>query len=72
MFSIPHWSPTVALSKALGYGIMIYTSFLFVLTTRDVEIAGVFRQFKVSIRKAFFRNTDVQKLEHIIAGLSGY
>ncbi|MGA3061334.1 MAG: energy-coupling factor transporter transmembrane component T [Candidatus Bathyarchaeia archaeon] len=53
-FSIPQWAPTVALSKALGYGIMIYTSFLFVLTTRDVEIAGVFRQFKVSIRKAFF------------------
>jgi energy-coupling factor transporter transmembrane protein EcfT len=53
-FSIPGWSITVALSKALGYGVLIYTSFLFLLTTRDSEIAGALRQLRLSFRKSFF------------------
>jgi energy-coupling factor transporter transmembrane protein EcfT len=53
-FSLPQWSTTVALSKALGYGVLIYTSFLFLLTTRDVEIAGALRQLRLSFRKSFF------------------
>ena len=53
-FSIPSWSVTVALSKALGYGVLIYTSFLFLLTTRDAEIAGALRQLRLSFRKSFF------------------
>ena len=53
-FSLPEWSTIVALSKAMGYGVLIYTSFLFLLTTRDVEIAGAFRQFRVSFKKSFF------------------
>jgi energy-coupling factor transporter transmembrane protein EcfT len=53
-FSLPEWSTMVALSKALGYGVLIYTSFLFLLTTRDVEIAGALRQLRLSFRKAFF------------------
>src|SRR5208283_2098165 len=53
-FSKPQWTTTVALSKALGYGVLIYTSFLFLLTTMDVEIAGALRQLKLSFKKAFF------------------
>ena len=53
-FSLPEWSTMVALSKALGYGVLIYTSFLFLLTTRDVEIAGALRQLRLSFRKSFF------------------
>ena len=53
-FSLPHWSPIVAFSKALGYAVLIYTSFLFLLTTRDVEIAGALRQLKLSFKKSFF------------------
>ena len=53
-FSVSQWSNTVAIAKALGYGVLIYTSFLFLLTTRDVEIAGALRQLKLSFKKAFF------------------
>ena len=53
-FSLPQWATMVALSKALGYGVLIYTSFLFLLTTRDVEIAGALRQFRLSFKKSFF------------------
>jgi energy-coupling factor transporter transmembrane protein EcfT len=53
-FSLPQWSTTVAFSKALGYGVLIYTSFLFLLTTRDVEIAGALRQLRLSFKRAFF------------------
>ncbi len=52
--SLPQWSAYVGFSKALGYGVLIYTSFLFLLTTRDIEIGGALRQIKVSFRKAFF------------------
>jgi energy-coupling factor transport system permease protein len=53
-FLLPQWAPIVALSKALGYAVLIYTSFLFLLTTRDVEIAGALRQLKFSFKKSFF------------------
>ena len=53
-FSKPEWALNIALGKALGYGVLIYTSFLFLLTTRDVEIAGCLRQLKLSFRKSFF------------------
>jgi len=53
-FSISQWANTVAIAKAMGYGVLIYTSFLFLLTTRDVEIAGALRQLKLSVKKAFF------------------
>ena len=53
-FSVSQWSNTVAIAKAMGYGVLIYTSFLFLLTTRDVEIAGALRQLKLSFKKAFF------------------
>ena len=53
-FTLSSWSVTVALSKALGFAVMIYTSFLFLLTTRDAEIAGAMRQLGLSFKKAFF------------------
>jgi energy-coupling factor transporter transmembrane protein EcfT len=53
-FSLSQWSTMVALSKALGFGVLIYTSFLFLLTTRDVEIAGALRQLRLSFKRAFF------------------
>ena len=53
-FSLPQWATMVAFSKALGYGVLIYTSFLFLLTTRDVEIVGALRQLRLSFKKAFF------------------
>jgi len=53
-FVLPSWSGTVALSKALGFAVLIYTSFLFLLTTRDSEIAGAMRQLGLSFKKAFF------------------
>ena len=53
-FLMPQWSTTVAFSKALGFGVLIYTSFLFLLTTRDTEIGGALRQLRLSFRKSFF------------------
>jgi len=53
-FLLSQSSITVALSKALGFAVLIYTSFLFLLTTRDVEIAGALRQLRLSFRRAFF------------------
>ena len=44
-----------------GYAILIYTSFLFLLTTRDVEIGGALRQLRVS-----FRDADVSKPKNTI------
>jgi energy-coupling factor transporter transmembrane protein EcfT len=53
-FYLSQWSVMVALSKALGYAVLIYTSFLFLLTTRDVEIAGALRQLRLSFKRSFF------------------
>jgi energy-coupling factor transporter transmembrane protein EcfT len=53
-FTLPYWSAPVAFSKALGFAVLIYTSFLFLLTTRDSEIAGAMRQLGLSFKKAFF------------------
>jgi len=52
--SIPQASATVAFAKSLGYGVLIYTSFLLLLTTRDAEIAGALRQLRLSFKKSFF------------------
>jgi energy-coupling factor transporter transmembrane protein EcfT len=53
-FLLPEASAYVGFAKAIGYAVLIYTSFLFLLTTRDVEIGGALRQLRVSFRKAFF------------------
>jgi energy-coupling factor transporter transmembrane protein EcfT len=68
-FTIPSAAITVATAKALGYGVLIYTSFLFLLTTRDTEIAGALMQLKASFKAAFytalmFRNLNIILLDY--------
>ena len=68
-FTVPAASVTVAAAKALGYGVLIYTSFLFLLTTRDTEIAGALMQLKASFKAAFytalmFRNLNIILLDY--------
>jgi len=65
-FELPQSSIMVAFSKAMGYGVLIYTSFLFLLTTRDVEIAGVLRQLRLSFRRAFFVTLMFRNLNTIL------
>ncbi|MEM4092921.1 MAG: energy-coupling factor transporter transmembrane component T [Conexivisphaerales archaeon] len=65
-FTLPSASVTVAIGKALGYGVLIYTSFLFLLTTRDTEIAGALRQLKASFRAAFFAALMFRNLNIIL------
>jgi energy-coupling factor transporter transmembrane protein EcfT len=68
-FTLPSASVTVAFAKSLGYGVLIYTSFLFLLTTRDTEIAGALMQLKAPFRAAFFtalmfRNLNIILLDY--------
>jgi len=68
-FTLPSAAVTVAFAKALGYGVLIYTSFLFLLTTRDTEIAGALTQLKASFRVSFFtalmfRNLNIILLDY--------
>jgi len=53
-FSLPEWTAKVAFAKALGFGVLIYSSFLFLLTTRDTEIGGALKQVRLSFRQSFF------------------
>jgi energy-coupling factor transporter transmembrane protein EcfT len=68
-FTIPSAAVSVAVAKALGYGVLIYTSFLFLLTTRDTEIAGAMMQLKAPFKAAFytalmFRNLNIILLDY--------
>jgi energy-coupling factor transporter transmembrane protein EcfT len=68
-FTIPSAAVNVAAAKALGYGVLIYTSFLFLLTTRDSEIAGAMTQLKASFKAAFytalmFRNLNIILMDY--------
>ena len=65
-FLVPQWSIKIAFSKALGYAVLIYTSFLFLLTTRDTEIAGALRQLKLSFKRAFFVGLMFRNLNTIL------
>ena len=65
-FLLSQSSIVVAFAKALGFGVLIYTSFLFLLTTRDVEIAGALRQLRLSFRKAFFVTLMFRNLNTIL------
>jgi energy-coupling factor transporter transmembrane protein EcfT len=65
-FTLPSAAVTVAFAKALGYGVLIYTSFLFLLTTRDTEIAGALTQFKASFKTAFFTALMFRNLNIIL------
>jgi energy-coupling factor transporter transmembrane protein EcfT len=68
-FTLPSAAVNVAFAKAVGYGVLIYTSFLFLLTTRDTEIAGALLQLKASFKAAFytalmFRNLNIILLDY--------
>jgi energy-coupling factor transporter transmembrane protein EcfT len=68
-FTLPSAAVNVAAAKALGYGVLIYTSFLFLLTTRDTEIAGALLQLKASFKAAFytalmFRNLNIILMDY--------
>ncbi len=68
-FTLPSAAVTVAFAKALGYGVLIYTSFLFLLTTRDTEIAGALTQLKAPYKASFFtalmfRNLNIILLDY--------
>ncbi len=68
-FLLPQLSAYLGFAKALGYAVLIYASFLFLLTTRDVEIGGALKQLRLSFRKAFFimlmfRNLNTTLLDY--------
>lgn len=65
-FTISQWSNLVAISKTLGYAVLIYTSFLFLLTTRDTEIAGALRQLKLKFKQSFFVGLMFRNLNAIL------
>lgn len=52
----------VAITKALGYGAMIFVSLLLVMTTRDIEFIGVMRQARIPYVAAFFVSTMLRSL----------
>jgi len=53
---------TVAVTKALGYGGMIFISLMLVMTTRDIEFIGVMRQVRIPYVVAFFVSTMLRSL----------
>ncbi len=53
---------TLAVTKGLGYGAMILTSLMLVMTTRDVEIVGAMRQLKVPYVACFFVSIMLRSL----------
>jgi energy-coupling factor transporter transmembrane protein EcfT len=52
----------VAVTKALGYGAMMLVSLMLVMTSRDIEIIGTMRQFRVPYVAAFFVSTMLRSL----------
>ncbi len=56
----------VAASKALGYAVMIYSVFLFLLTTRDSEIMGALLKLGLKFKQAFFVSLTLRNLNTIM------
>ncbi len=52
----------VAVTKALGYGAMIFVSLLLVMTTRDIELTGTMRQMRINYVASFFVATMLRSL----------
>jgi energy-coupling factor transporter transmembrane protein EcfT len=53
---------TVAITKALGYGAMIFVSLMLVMTTRDIELTGTMMQMRVNYVASFFVATMLRSL----------
>ena len=49
-------------TKALGYGAMIFTSLMLVMTTRDIELTGSMMQLRVPYVASFFVSTMLRSL----------
>jgi energy-coupling factor transporter transmembrane protein EcfT len=52
----------IAVTKALGYGAMIFVSLLLVMTSRDIEFTGMMMQLRVPYVAAFFVSTMLRSL----------
>ncbi len=52
----------VAVTKALGYGAMIFVSLMLVMTTRDIEMSGAMMQMRVPYVASFFLSTMLRSL----------
>ena len=52
----------VAVTKALGYGAMIFVSLLLIMTTRDIELTGAMMQLRVNYVGSFFFSTMLRSL----------
>ena len=52
----------VAVTKAVGYGAMIFVSLMLVMTTRDIELTGTMMQMRVNYVASFFVSTMLRSL----------
>jgi energy-coupling factor transporter transmembrane protein EcfT len=52
----------VGVTKALGYGAMMFVSLMLVMTSRDIEIIGAMRQLRVPYVASFFTSTMLRSL----------
>lgn len=64
--SISTQNLVVGVTKALGYGAMMLVSMMLVMTSRDIEIVGVMRQFRVPYVASFFTATMLRSLSMAI------
>ena len=60
----------VAVTKALGYGAMIFVSLMLVMTTRDVELTGTMIQMHVNYVASFFVSTMLRSLSLALSDYS--
>jgi len=60
--SISTQNIVVGFTKATGYGAMMLVSLMLVMTSRDIEIIGVMRQFHVPYVVSFFTATMLRSL----------
>jgi energy-coupling factor transporter transmembrane protein EcfT len=52
----------LALTKSMGYGAMMFTSLMLVMTSRDIELVGAMRQFRFPYVVNFFVSTMLRSL----------
>jgi energy-coupling factor transporter transmembrane protein EcfT len=60
----------IAITKALGYGAMIFVSLMLVMTSRDVEFTGAMMQARVPYVASFFISTMLRSLSMALSDYS--
>jgi energy-coupling factor transporter transmembrane protein EcfT len=60
----------IAVTKALGYGAMIFASLLLVMTSRDIEFTGMMMQLRIPYVAAFFVSTMLRSLSMALSDYS--